>query len=234
VVIGKEKYFYFYFPRYKSVVVNGVRSTGKWPSSLRPSLSQRPRLSSLLLLSRSKSMPSKLHRPAALQRRSTSGSNTKLTLGNLNLQKLDSSSNLQLQVALNNATKDVPRGKGKKSGGRPSVRCVSTFQFFRSNPNYPSRFRPDRASCHSNPQVGQKATNKSDRPLNCTCSSSSHTHSARRTVPLARLHLKELTRPPLLDPAKNLALPSLVPSSPLTRSKAKAIRTNGSRARVFP
>jgi len=66
-------------------------------------------------------MPTKHHRPAALQRRSTSESSTKLTLNNLNLQRLDSSSNLQLQVALNNATKDLPRGKGKKSGGRPSV-----------------------------------------------------------------------------------------------------------------
>lgn len=82
-------------------------------------------------------MPSKHHRPAALQRRSTSGSNTKLTLSNLNLQKLDSSSNLQLQVALNNAAKDLPRGKGKKSTGRPNVGCNSTFQFFRSNPNSP-------------------------------------------------------------------------------------------------
>ena len=84
-------------------------------------------------------MPSKHHRPAALQRRSTSGSNTKLTLNNLNLQKIDSSSNLQLQVALNNATKDLPRGKGKKSGGRPNVCYNSTFQFFRPNPNYPPR-----------------------------------------------------------------------------------------------
>ncbi|KAF9653948.1 hypothetical protein BDM02DRAFT_1115348 [Thelephora ganbajun] len=66
-------------------------------------------------------MPNKHHRPAALQKRSTSGSNTKLALANLNFQKLDSSSNLQLQVALNNATKDLPRGKGKKSGGRPNL-----------------------------------------------------------------------------------------------------------------
>jgi hypothetical protein len=86
-------------------------------------------------------MPSKHHRPAALQRRSTSGSNTKLTLNNLNLQKLDSSSNLQLQVALNNATKDLPRGKSKKSGVRPNVCYNSTFQFFRPNPNSPHRSR---------------------------------------------------------------------------------------------
>ena len=66
-------------------------------------------------------MPTKHHRPAALQRRSTSESSTKLTLNNLNLQRLESSSNLQLQVALNNATKDLPRGKGKKSAGRSNV-----------------------------------------------------------------------------------------------------------------
>ena len=83
-------------------------------------------------------MPSKHHRPAAIQRRSTSGPNAKLTLSNLNLQRIDSSSNLQLQVALNNATKDLPRGKGKKSGARPNVCYNSTFQFFRPNPNYPS------------------------------------------------------------------------------------------------
>lgn len=79
-------------------------------------------------------MPSKHHRPAALQRRSTSGSNTKLTLSGLNPQKLDASPNLQLQAALNNATKDLPRGKGKKSSGQSNVCCDSTFQFFRSNP----------------------------------------------------------------------------------------------------
>ena len=79
-------------------------------------------------------MPSKTQRPTTLQRRSTSGSN-KLTLSGLNLQKLDTSSNLQLQVALNNATKDLPKGKGKKpSGLQSSVRFHSTFQFFRSNP----------------------------------------------------------------------------------------------------
>ena len=66
-------------------------------------------------------MPTKHNRPAALQRRSTSESGSKLALNNLNLQKLDSSSNLQLQVALNNATKDLPRGKGKKAGGRSNV-----------------------------------------------------------------------------------------------------------------
>ena len=76
-------------------------------------------------------MPSKHPRPAVLQRRSTSGSNTKLTLSGLGLPKHDTSSNLQ--VALNNATKDLPRGKAKKSGGWPNVRFDSTFQFFRSN-----------------------------------------------------------------------------------------------------
>ena len=67
------------------------------------------------------SMPSKHHRPAALKRRSTSESNTKLTLSGLNLQRLDTSANLQLQVALNNATKDLPKGKGKKSTGQSDV-----------------------------------------------------------------------------------------------------------------
>lgn len=156
-------------------------------------------------------MPSKHHRPAAIQRRSTSGSNTKLTLGNLNLQKLDSGPNLQLQAALNNATKDLPRGKGKKPGGRPNVCYNSTFQFFRSNPNYLLHSRPDRAFCHSNPQVGRQVINKSDHPLNCTCNRSSHTHSARRQVLPARLHLREPTPPPPLDPTKNPALPSPVP-----------------------
>lgn len=174
------------------------------------SLFQRPQPSFLLLRGRPRSMPSKHHRPGALQRRSTSESNTKLTLNNLNLQKLDSSSNLQLQVALNNATKDLPKGKAKKPSGRPNVCFNSTFQFFRSNPNSPSRSRPNRAFCHSNPQVGRQVI-KSDRPLNCSCSCSCHTHNARRLVPLVRLHLNELTRPPQLNPTKNPALPSLAP-----------------------
>lgn len=43
---------------------------------------------------------------------------TSSPLSGLNLQKLDTSTNLQLQVALNNATKDLPKGKGKKTSGR--------------------------------------------------------------------------------------------------------------------
>lgn len=164
-----------------------------------------------LLLGRPGSMPSKHHRPTALQRRSTSDSNTKLTLNNLNLQKLDSSSNLQLQVALNNATKDLPRGKAKKSAARPNVCCNSTFQFFRSNPNSPSPCRPIRAFCHSNPQVGRRVI-KSDHPLNCIFScSNSHTYSAPLRVPCAQLHLNGLTRPPQPEPTKNPALLLPVP-----------------------
>ena len=177
-------------------------------------------------------MPSKHHRPAALQRRSTSGSNTKLTLGNLNLQKLDSSSNLQLQVALNNSTKDLPRGKGKKPGGRPNVGYNSTFQFFRSNPNSPCPFLTHHAFCHSNPQAGRKVINKSNRPPSCTCNNSNHIRTALRQVPPIRLSPKKPILLPQPEQTENPALPSPVPWSPLTTSKPKAIRTNGFQARV--
>ena len=178
-------------------------------------------------------MPSKHHRPAALQRRSTSGSNTKLTLGNLNLQKLDSSSNLQLQVALNNSTKDLPRGKGKKTTGRPNVGYNSTFQFFRSNPNSPCPFLTHRAFCHSSPQAGRKVINKSNHPLSCTCNNSNHIHTALRQVPPIRLSPKRPIQLPQPEQTKNPALPSPAPWLPLTTSKPKAIQTNGSQARVY-
>ena len=177
------------------------------------------------------SMPSKHHRPAALQRRSTSESNAKLTLANLNLQKIDSSSNPQLQVALNNATKDLPKGKGKKAGGRPNVCYDSPFQFFALTLILP--FVLHRAVCHSNPQVGRRVI-KSDHPLNCTCNSSSHTHIARRQAPLAPRHSKDSTRPPQPSPPKNLALLSQVPRLPPTILKARTIQTTGSRARACP
>lgn len=171
-------------------------------------------------------MPNKHPRPAALQRRSTSGSNTKLNLTNLNLQKLDTNSNLQLQVALNNATKDLPRGKGKKSSGRPNVRCDLAFN------SSTLILKLDHAFCHSNPQVGRKVINKSDHPLNCICNSS-QTYNARQLVPLTRLHPNAPTLPPPPDPPRSLALPSLVLPSPPRRLKAKATLTNGSQARVF-
>jgi len=193
--------------------------------------SQRPRPPSLLLLGCLTTMPTKHHRPAGLQRRSTSESNTKLTLNNLNLQKLESSSNLQLQLALNNATKDLPRGKGKKSGGRPNVCYNSTFQFFRSNPNSPPRSRPDRSFCHSNPQLGRQVI-KSDLPLNCISNTSSHTHNAQQQASPAWLHFNNSTRPPPPNPTRNPVSLSLVPSSPPMKSKARAIQMNGSPARA--
>lgn len=137
-------------------------------------------------------MPSKHHRPATLQRRSTSESNAKLTLGGLNLQKLDAGSNLQLQVALNNATKGLPKGKGKKSS---NVCCDSTFQFFPSNP----KTRP----CILSQQPPSRTT--SDQQIRSS----------------SKLHLRELTQTQRTTPGATRLNSSQRPDSPTTTKSSK-------------
>ena len=106
----------------------------------------------------------------------------------------------------------------------------STFQFFRSNPNSPLHSRPDRSFCHSNPQRGRQVI-KSDHPLNCICSCSSHTPSAQQ-APLASHHFNNSTPPPQPNRTRNrVSLLPVLRSSPM-RSKARATQTNGSPARA--
>ena len=126
------------------------------------------------------------------------------------------------------------RDRGGRGRNLVAVRMYvmnSTFQFFRSNPNSPPRSRPDRAFCHSNPQLGRQVI-KSDHPLNCICNTSNHTHNAQQRASPAWLHFNKLTRPPPPNPTRNLASPSPVPSSPPMKSKARAIQMNGSPARA--